>query len=453
MERTSLDRLISSVTMTSGLQVLQPSNIEKKKNRVLEVVGNTANIHVCGTLLKSVPQFLRDYGISATGYVDIADAVHQAVDNPAVQQIKLKIDSPGGCVDGVEIAADAIYAARNVKSVVAECGGCCASAAYWLASQAENITAPQTALVGSIGVYSVVADYSEMYKMNGILTHVFRSGNLKGAGLPGDQLTEEQSAVEQELVDSMAALFQKYVSRGRKKNAEMIKEWMTGRVWTAPAALDLGLIDQIESNLTESNSTETRTASMKNAIKAEVVEEEDVVLDEKAKAEDEEVIEDVVDEEEVTDEEVVDEEVVDEEVVDEEVVVEDDEKTTEEVDVEDPVDEENPEQIEDEEATKQAASVHQLEAEFSDNPKFVIESLKNNWSLLEAKAAYSDVLREKMKKNAKGASPLAFSTSEKKPVDFWSLVNEKTSNGKTKIQAMAEVHRENPGISVPMKNK
>ncbi len=71
----------------------------------------------------------------------------------SIKSIILDINSPGGAVTGTELAADAVYAANKRKPVVAYVDPLCASAAYWIGSQAGTIVAATRAAdIGSIGV-------------------------------------------------------------------------------------------------------------------------------------------------------------------------------------------------------------------------------------------------------------------------------------------------------------
>ena len=87
---------------------------------------------------------------------DAQRLVEQAAEDPVVAAILLRVDSPGGTVAGVSDLAEAVYAARKVKPVSAYISDLGASAAYYIASQAQRLYADSDALVGSIGVYSVV---------------------------------------------------------------------------------------------------------------------------------------------------------------------------------------------------------------------------------------------------------------------------------------------------------
>ena len=98
----------------------------------------------------------------------LAQRVNALANDPAVGMIVLDVDSPGGVVTGTPEAADAIYAAAKRKKVVALVNPLCASAGYWLASQASEIIAVPSADIGSIGVYQLHWDDSQFWADRGM---------------------------------------------------------------------------------------------------------------------------------------------------------------------------------------------------------------------------------------------------------------------------------------------
>lgn len=211
--------------------------------------GSTAEIHVNGVLMKSVPWIYEFFGIEACCTGDLSKAVARAAADPNVKAIALRIDSGGGQVAGVLEASDAIYAAAQEKKVSAFVEGMAASGAYWLASQATEISATEDAFVGSIGVYQVHEDLSAAADKAGVKVHVVKSGEHKGMGVPGAPISAEQLAGAQEEVDGLAAIFNRAVVRGRSPSGIVAKDMKTlanGQVWLAKDAKDKGLVDRIE---------------------------------------------------------------------------------------------------------------------------------------------------------------------------------------------------------------
>jgi signal peptide peptidase SppA len=173
--------------------------------------------------------------------------IRAAIADPEIAAIQLHIDSPGGTVAGTKDLADDIAAAAQQKPVWSYIEDLGASAAYWIASQSTRISANPTALVGSIGTYGVVKDYSGAAAMEGVKAYVVRAGKFKGMGTPGTEVTQEQLAELQRSIDSLNEHFILAVSSGRKLGMDATRELADGRVHIAKEAKRLQLIDAVES--------------------------------------------------------------------------------------------------------------------------------------------------------------------------------------------------------------
>lgn len=211
----------------------------------MSVNNGVATIQVFGVLMRSVPTFYRWYGIAATEYGDISAQISAAVNNPDVKSIVLDVDSPGGQVAGGMECASIIAAAAKKKTVTAKVENLCASGAYWLSSQATKIIANPNAMVGSIGVYMVITDYSKYAEDLGMKVHVIRSGEHKGAGVPGAEITEKQIDGFQEVIDGMADNFIAAVASGRSMTEAKARKVATGQTWLAAQAAEKGLVDTV----------------------------------------------------------------------------------------------------------------------------------------------------------------------------------------------------------------
>lgn len=221
------------------------SNLKTNYISQISSGSDTAVIPIRGVLMKSVPSWLSAFGIVATDYYSIQKKAKAASDNPSIKKIVLDIESPGGETSGCAETADVIYAASKKKTVEARIDDLCASAAYWLASQANQITSNPNAAIGSIGVYTVYVDSSKGAEKYGYEVHVIRSGQHKGMGIPGAKITADQIASKQQLIDGLAESFIQAVSRGRKLLHSTIKTLATGELWIAKKALSLGLVTQL----------------------------------------------------------------------------------------------------------------------------------------------------------------------------------------------------------------
>lgn len=169
------------------------------------------------------------------------EALAAAMADPGVRSVLMVIDSPGGTVAGTEELAEAVFRARGVKPVAAFAQDMCASAAYWIASQAGKVYANATATVGSIGVYAVNVDLSRMYRNEGVEVDVIKSAPGKGAGIRGTQWTADQKADLQREIDSLGTEFVEAVRRARPAAVTAAD----GRCYSAREGLSLGLVDGI----------------------------------------------------------------------------------------------------------------------------------------------------------------------------------------------------------------
>ena len=205
--------------------------------------GGVAVIDISGPMMKYASSLS-----GGTSTVRTRRAVRDAAADKDVQAIVLRIDSPGGTVAGTFDLADDVAAANAKKPVVAYIEDLGASAAYAVASQAGSIHANRTAILGSIGTYAVIHDQSGQAAQIGVKVHVLRAGQFKGAGHPGTEVTAEQLAEWQRMVDELNEHFIEGVAAGRRAlSVQQVRELADGRVHVGQAALTLGLIDGIAS--------------------------------------------------------------------------------------------------------------------------------------------------------------------------------------------------------------
>jgi protease-4 len=172
--------------------------------------------------------------------------IRNAVNNPNVNAIMLMIDSPGGQAAGTQELADDVLAASRQKPVTAFIEDLGASAAFWIASQANQVFANATALVGAVGTFTVIEDSSEMADKLGVKVHVIKAGEFKGAGAPGTPVTEEQISEIQRIVNTLNGFFVEGIASGRGMSLEQASKIADGRVHVGREAQTLGLIDGVK---------------------------------------------------------------------------------------------------------------------------------------------------------------------------------------------------------------
>lgn len=169
-----------------------------------------------------------------------------AVDDSSVAAIVVDVDSPGGEVDGVPELAAEIFKARGKKPIIAVANSMAASAAYYIASACSEVVASPSSLVGSVGVYTLHADYSEMLAKEGVKITIIKAGEHKAEANSYEPLDPAAEAALQEMVDDCYKDFVSAVARGRGvKVADVEKNYGQGRVLSPQNALKAGMVDSI----------------------------------------------------------------------------------------------------------------------------------------------------------------------------------------------------------------
>jgi len=129
------------------------------------------------------------------------------------------------------------------KPVVTSMGGTAASAAYYVASQTDYIYATPSTFTGSIGVYSVHYDYSDVYDDAGIDVTMIKSGEMKDMGADFRPMTDAEKKYMQKIINDMFNVFIDDVAKGRNMTRSDVLTLADGRIYTGTDAKENGLID------------------------------------------------------------------------------------------------------------------------------------------------------------------------------------------------------------------
>jgi protease-4 len=168
-------------------------------------------------------------------------------DDDDVKAILLHINSPGGGAAASQEIFHEVLRVRQEKhkKVIASVESVGASGAYYIASACDRIYANDASVVGSIGVIMEWTNYGDLMRWVKLKSVVIHAGELKDAGDPTHDMTPQEAAYFQSLVDNMYAQFVADVSQGRHLAPEKVRALATGQVWTGQQAIPLGLIDKI----------------------------------------------------------------------------------------------------------------------------------------------------------------------------------------------------------------
>lgn len=202
--------------------------------------GSVALIPVNGPIMKN------DY-CGSIGTATMGALIDEAENNPNIDAIVLSIDSPGGTVDGTEVFANKIRAAK--KPVIAFVDDMAASAAMWIASSCDEIIASTgNDTVGSIGTMTSFADQRKRMEDMGIKLHeIYASKSVDKNKAYRDAQNGDYTVIRQQL-DSINETFTSAIKANRKGKYDLRSEdILTGKTYLAKEGLTNGLVDSIGS--------------------------------------------------------------------------------------------------------------------------------------------------------------------------------------------------------------
>jgi protease-4 len=203
-----------------------------------------AVIRVEGTIVGGQGQ-LGIFGLEA-GTDDIARQINRAGEDPSVEAIVLRINSPGGSAAAAQEVYEEIGKARdNEKVVVASMSDVATSGGYYIACAADRIVANPGTITGSIGVIFSQLQYAELLEKYGIQSIVIKSGEYKDIGSPLRNMTEEERQILQEMIDDIYLQFVRAVAEGRAMDESEVLELADGRIFTGRQAKEMGLVDEL----------------------------------------------------------------------------------------------------------------------------------------------------------------------------------------------------------------
>jgi capsid assembly protease len=207
--------------------------------------AQVAILHLWG-LLEYSPTMLGAF-MGSTDLRKFACELDAAVWATGISSIVIHCDSCGGSAEGVEELGDSILAARARKPVVAVIDPMAASACYWLASQASEITMTPSGMTGSIGCYCLHADESAALADAGITVTIIKKPPGKAAGNPYEPLSDMAREHLTDVVDKTYGKFVSAVADGRGVTpATVLSKYGGGMSVLAEDAKRRGMVDRVE---------------------------------------------------------------------------------------------------------------------------------------------------------------------------------------------------------------
>ena len=181
---------------------------------------------------------------------ETVDDLNKLAKDDDVKAVVLRVNSPGGSAKASEEIAHAITKLKEKKPVVVSMGGCAASGGYMISAYGDYIFAEPTTITGSIGIFGLIPNVSELatgklgITFDGTKTNQYTDFE---ENLVFGKDNAQELKFMQTYVDRGYQSFLDIVADGRKSTREQIHEVAQGRVWLATDALPIKLVDQLGS--------------------------------------------------------------------------------------------------------------------------------------------------------------------------------------------------------------
>ena len=175
-----------------------------------------------------------------------ADIIAKVRKDSTIKAVVLRVNSPGGSVVASSKIKTELDLLRESVPVIASYGNYAASGGYWISANTDKIFSNATTLTGSIGVFSMIPDFSGTLK-NKLHVNVttVNSNSHSDMYTLTKPLDAAETAYMQASVENIYDRFTSIVAAGRNMTVEEVDAIAQGRVWTGAEAEGIGLVDQI----------------------------------------------------------------------------------------------------------------------------------------------------------------------------------------------------------------
>lgn len=162
-------------------------------------------------------------------------------------EVVVCIESPGGAVNSYGLAASQLQRVRDKNLSLTICiDKIAASGGYLMASVGHRILAAPFAIIGSIGVVAQMPNFHRWLKKNNIDIELLTAGEYKRTLTMFAENTDKGRKKFQEDLEKIHTLFREYVALNRP--ILDIEQVATGEFWLAHDAVNLKLIDALETS-------------------------------------------------------------------------------------------------------------------------------------------------------------------------------------------------------------
>ncbi|WKA52315.1 signal peptide peptidase SppA [Planococcus liqunii] len=231
---TSMDEFLAVSEATVSEQIVEDGDFDKRI-AVLNVEGTIQDTGEAASLL------------GGTGYNHdlFMEQLEQVKNDDSIKAVMLKVNSPGGGVVESAQIHDKITEIQEEtkKPFYVSMGAVAASGGYYISAPADKIFVNRETMTGSLGVIMQTVNYGELAKKYGVDFVTIKSGPFKDIGSPTREMTADEQALLQEMLDDSYEAFVDVIEDGRGMSEEQVKKVADGRIMNGRQAVEAKLAD------------------------------------------------------------------------------------------------------------------------------------------------------------------------------------------------------------------
>lgn len=225
----------------SQLSIEQMKNVKEKKSKGDQI----AVYYAYGDIVDQEEAGIMSSGSSIVGN-EVNRDLEKLMDDDDVKAVVLRVNSGGGSAYASEQIWHAVKKLKEKKPVVVSMGGMAASGGYYISCEANWIVAEPTTLTGSIGIFGMFPDFSQLLTQKlGVKFDEVKTNKNSNFGTMSRPFNEEEMSYLNMYIQRGYELFRKRVADGRKLPVDAVEKVAQGHVWLGQDALKIKLVDQL----------------------------------------------------------------------------------------------------------------------------------------------------------------------------------------------------------------
>ncbi len=238
--KCGLDADDDNLAFVSVSDVVKSEVLEEKIDELVAVY------YACGDIVQNSDDI--SLGMSGNQIVGakMVEDLQKLRNDDDIKAVVIRVHSPGGSAYASEQIWREVELLKAEKPVVVSMGGMAASGGYYISCGANRIFAEPTTLTGSIGIFGMIPDVSNlMTEKIGLKYDVVKTNAMGDLGTTSRPFNAVESAQLQKMIERGYDTFTKRVADGRGMSQDSVKLIAEGRVWTGEQGLEIGLVDEL----------------------------------------------------------------------------------------------------------------------------------------------------------------------------------------------------------------